>query len=35
MEWAGPAEFEVWRWEKELAYSIKLIALSTVHGGKL
>jgi hypothetical protein len=35
MEWAGPAEFEVWRQEEELAYSIKLIPSNTVHGGKL
>src|SRR5229473_781077 len=25
MEWAGPAEFEAWRQEEELAYSIELI----------
>ncbi len=35
MEWARPAEFEAWRWEEELAYSIELIASSTVHGRKL
>jgi hypothetical protein len=35
MEWAGPAEFEVWHREEELAYSIKLIPSNTVHGGKL
>ncbi len=35
MEWARPAKFEVWRREEELAYSIELIASSTVHGGKL
>jgi hypothetical protein len=35
MEWAGPAEFEVWRREEELAYSIKLIPSNTVHRGKL
>jgi hypothetical protein len=35
MEWAGPAEFEVWCWEEELAYSIELIPSNTVHGGKL
>jgi len=35
MEWAGPAEFKVWRREEELAYSIKLIPSNTVHGGKL
>jgi hypothetical protein len=35
MEWAGPAEFEAWRWEEELAYSIKLIPSNTVHRGKL
>jgi hypothetical protein len=32
MEWASPAEFEAWHWEEELAYSIKLIASSTMHG---
>jgi hypothetical protein len=32
MEWSGPAEFEAWCQEEELAYSIKLIASSTVHG---
>jgi len=31
MEWARPAEFEVWCWKEELAYSIKLITSSTVH----
>jgi hypothetical protein len=35
MEWAGPAEFEAWRREEELAYSIELIASKTVHGGGL
>ena len=35
MEWAGPAEFEAWRWEEELAYSIKLIPSKTVHRGRL
>jgi hypothetical protein len=35
MEWAGPAEFEAWRREEELAYSIELIPSNTVHGGKL
>jgi hypothetical protein len=35
MEWAGPAEFEVWRQEEELAYSIELIASSTLHGENL
>jgi len=33
MEWSGPAEFEAWRQEEELAYSIELIASSTVHSG--
>jgi hypothetical protein len=32
MEWPGPAEFEAWRQEEELAYSIELITSSTVHG---
>jgi hypothetical protein len=31
MEWSSPAEFEAWCQEEELAYSIELIALSTVH----
>ncbi len=35
MEWARPAKFEVWCQEEELAYSIELIASSTVHSGKL
>jgi hypothetical protein len=35
MEWAGPAEFEVWCWEEELTYSIKLIASKTMHRGGL
>src|SRR6266853_4339273 len=35
MEWARPAKFEAWHWEEELTYSIKLIASSTVHSGKL
>ncbi len=35
MEWASPAEFEAWRWEEELAYSIKLIPSKTVHRGRL
>jgi len=35
MEWAGPAEFDAWRREEELAYSIELISSNTVHGGKL
>jgi len=35
MEWAGPAEFEAWHRGEELAYSIKLIASSTVHSRKL
>jgi hypothetical protein len=35
MVWASPAEFEVWHWEEELAYSIKLIPSNTVHRGKL
>jgi hypothetical protein len=35
IEWAGPAEFEVWHWEEELAYSIELIASKTVHRGGL
>jgi hypothetical protein len=35
MEWAGPAEFEVWHQEEELTYSIELIPSNTVHGGKL
>jgi hypothetical protein len=35
MEWTSPAEFEAWRWEEELAYSIELITSNTVHGGKL
>jgi hypothetical protein len=35
MEWAGPAEFEVWRREEELAYSIELITSKTVHRGGL
>jgi hypothetical protein len=35
MEWAGPAEFEAWRREEHLAYSIELIAAGTVRGGKL
>jgi len=35
MEWAGPAEFEAWRWEEELTYSIELILSKTVHGGGL
>src|SRR6266851_2509107 len=35
MEWAGPSEFEAWRQEEELAYSIELIPSNTVHGGRL
>ena len=35
MEWASPAEFEVWCWEEELAYSIELIPSNTVHGKRL
>ncbi len=35
MEWAGPAEFEVWCREEHLTYSIELIAAGTLHGGKL
>jgi hypothetical protein len=35
MEWAGPAEFEAWHREEELAYSIELIASKTVHRGGL
>jgi hypothetical protein len=35
MEWTGPAEFEVWCREEELAYSIELIPSNTVHRGKL
>ncbi len=35
MEWAGPAEFEVWHWEEELAYFIELIPSNTVYGGRL
>jgi hypothetical protein len=35
MEWAGPAEFEAWRREEELAYSIELIASSTLHSENL
>jgi len=35
MEWAGPAEFEAWHREEELAYSIELIASSTLHGENL
>jgi hypothetical protein len=35
MEWAGLAEFEVWRREEELAYSIELIPSNTVHGKRL
>ena len=31
IEWAGPAEFEVWCWEEELTYSIELILSNTVH----
>jgi hypothetical protein len=31
MEWASPAEFEAWRREEELAYSIELITSKTVH----
>jgi len=32
MEWPGPAKFEAWRREEELAYSIELIASSTARG---
>ena len=32
MEWPGPAKFEAWRREEELAYSIELIASSAVRG---
>ena len=32
MEWSRPAKFEVWCQEEELAYSIELIASSTMHG---
>ena len=35
MEWASPAESEVWHQKEELAYSIKLIPSNTVHRGKL
>ena len=35
IKWAGPAEFEAWRREEELAYSIELITSSTLHGGNL
>jgi hypothetical protein len=35
MEWASPAEFEVWCQEEELAYSIELITSKTVYGGGL
>ena len=35
MEWASPAEFEVWCQEEELTYFIELIASKTVHGGGL
>jgi hypothetical protein len=35
MEWAGLAEFEVWRREEELAYSIELIPSNTVHRKRL
>jgi len=35
MEWASPAEFEVWCWEEELAYSIELIPSNTAYGGRL
>jgi hypothetical protein len=35
MKWASPAEFEAWHREEELAYSIELIASTTVHEGGL
>jgi hypothetical protein len=35
IEWAGPAEFEVWCQEEELPYSIELITSNTVHREKL
>jgi hypothetical protein len=34
-EWSNMAEFEVWRWEEELAYSIEFIAAHVVRGDGL